>query len=212
MSSQIPLNDELNTQLKDILDENAIDLVSEFAEYFELSFANTLIQIIGSGIAFETVAKKNKEKKERSKERKEIINNNIYNNKNKKTFSLLKTNKEQKLPPLEAKAKAKANKKKKPKVSMPKKWVEDRDNETITDQILIDYAEKKGYDWYGAKEMFLEFCDHHLKLGNKWADWYRAYYQWIRNDTKWNGKPQTIPPKTVLSYKQSNPIKELFDD
>jgi len=109
---------------------------------------------------------------------------------------------------------AKKDSRKKQKVSMPKKWVEARDMNTIDEPDLIYYAEKKGYDWYMAKEMFIAFVDYHLAKGNKWADWTRAWYTWVQNDIKFNGPPTKgkVLTSVLKSYQDNtNPIEDFFN-
>jgi hypothetical protein len=116
------------------------------------------------------------------------------------------------LSPLEAKAKAKANRKKQV-VNMPKKWVDDRESDTISDEHLIDYADKQGYDWYQARDLFLHFVDHHQAKGNKFANWQAAWRTWLRNDQKFNGKPKvkSLDPVLRSRVKKSN-VEEMFND
>jgi hypothetical protein len=117
-----------------------------------------------------------------------------------------------KMSPLEKKAAAKS-KRKKPKVDMPIAWVRDRDQGTIRDQELVKYAESVGYDWYGAKELFLSFVDYHQAKGNKFVKWIAAWRTWVRNDTKFNGPPRAKKTDSVLSsYKKHSIIEDMFND
>jgi len=181
-----------------------------------------LSSAVASGIGAELYSarlidgRSNKERKERSKEKKEIINN-IYKKKTKTNIlsglNLDIHSENSGVPPLEAKRQAAENKKKTPKRDMPKAWIDARDRETIEDPQLISYCEGQGYDWYAAKERFLAFVDHHLAKGTQFAKWDRAFMQWIRNDTKWNGKPATQKPGSMIqSYQHRNPMGELFHD
>ena len=184
---------------------------------FDMLTTLSLVTALGIGAElFRFEANGNKERKERSKEKKEIIYN-IYNKKTKRNIlpglNLDIHSENSGVPPLEAKRQALKNKKKTPKKDMPKNWIDARDRETIDDPQLISYCEGQGYDWYAAKERFLAFVDHHLAKGTQFAKWDRAFMQWIRNDTKWNGKPATQKPGSMIqSYQHRNPMGELFHD
>jgi hypothetical protein len=112
--------------------------------------------------------------------------------------------------PLGKKAARKAHGKKKNKVSMPAMWVNDRAHETLKDHVLVEYCEKHGYDWYGAKELFLHFVDHHLAKGSKFVKWYNAFYMWVRNDAKFNGPPAKKVSGVLQSFEIKNTINDLF--
>ena len=114
--------------------------------------------------------------------------------------------------PLEAKAEAKKKRKRKNKTSMPLPWRVDRENETISDQVLIEYAEEHGYDWYVAKELFLAFVDYHLAKGSTFVKWENAFYTWVRNDRKFNGSPAKKTGSVIHSFKKTNPLEDLFNE
>jgi hypothetical protein len=114
--------------------------------------------------------------------------------------------------PLEKKAEKKKNRKPKNRTPMPKAWVDDHEKDTISDEALIKYCEKHGYDWYAAKEMFLAFVDHHLARGATFVKWYNAFYGWVRNNAKFNGPPAKKTGSVIQSLKSKNPLEELFND
>jgi hypothetical protein len=91
-------------------------------------------------------------------------------------------------------------------------WAADRDNDTLSDQVLIDYAEKHGHDWYAAKELFLAFVDHHISKGSRFVKWENAFYTWVRNDRKFNGSPAKKNGNVLSSYKNSKPMEDLFNN
>jgi hypothetical protein len=114
--------------------------------------------------------------------------------------------------PLEKKAEKKKNRKPKNKTAMPAMWVNDRAHETLKDHVLVEYCEKHGYDWYGAKELFLHFVDHHLAKGSKFVKWYNAFYMWVRNDAKFNGPPAKKVSGVIQSFEIKNTLDDLFKD
>jgi hypothetical protein len=114
--------------------------------------------------------------------------------------------------PLEKKAARKAHGRKKNKVSMPKLWVDAREAGAIHDEVLIDYGEKQGYDWYATKELFLHFVDHHLAKGSKFVKWHNAFYMWVRNDAKFNGPPAKKNSGVLQSFETKNTLEDMFND
>jgi hypothetical protein len=197
--------------------EKLIDSLEQASISNGFDMLTTLSLVTAEGIGaelFRFEANLSKERKERSKEKKEIIYNN--NNKNKNSIDLSKLNTgARSIPPLVAKAEAKARAKKVDRrVQMPKAWVDARQKETIDlGGNLVSYAESQGYDWYGAKEMFLAFVDYHLAKGSIFKSWDAAWRTWIRNDIKFNGKPAAKKPGSMIqSYQHRDPMGELFHD
>ena len=198
---------------------NKVEWLRVASESSNISMLTILSVSVETGIDFELrrSEKLSKERKERSKEKKE----NIYNNnktkeeKLKESYILSGLNSGEKVvPPLEAKRQAAEKRKKNVrKVNMPKVWVDSRERDTIDDEALITYCERMGYDWYAAKEAFLAFVDHHMAKGSKFVKWNHAFFTWIRNDIKWKGGPITQKPGSVIqSYQPKNRIGELFND
>ena len=205
--------------IMDILDIQYLKpKVRDVAEQNEISPLTMVAEMVAMGCHAEQAridcVKQRKKEKNQKKER-----NNIYNNNNKEktvdTLKNLNTRAQSSIPPLEAKRQAKEKaKKKERRVQMPKAWVDARQKETIdVGGNLVSYAESQGYDWYGAKEIFLAFVDYHLAKGSIFKSWDAAWRTWIRNDIKFNGKPATHSPGSVVqSYTPKNTIGELFND
>ena len=201
--------------LLQLISDEEFEQIVELSQWSQQDIEETLKLIIKVGYdsVSAVIEATSKEKKERSKERNENIISQYINKNNKRITNSPDITLSEILPPLEAKTKAKKSARSKPKRKMPAQWIQDRDNETINDQALIDYAETKGYDWYQAKELFIDFVDYNLKKGKVFADWNRAWYTWLRNDTKWNGPPKDkkllCSDNVLKSYKTLNP-KEVF--
>lgn len=54
----------------------------------------------------------------------------------------------------------------------------------LTERMRV-YVKKQGCDdKRHPAELFEDFCNHHRKTGQKWQDWTRAFYTWVRNDKK----------------------------
>jgi hypothetical protein len=114
--------------------------------------------------------------------------------------------------PLEKKAERKNNRKPKNKTAMPKLWVDAREAGALHDEVLIDYGEKQGYDWYATKELFLSFVDYHMAKGSKFVKWNNAFYTWVRNDIKFNGPPAKKTSGVLQSLKTNQPFEGLWND
>ena len=68
------------------------------------------------------------------------------------------------------------------------------------------YAEQKGHNNGSTESLFEDFILHHKSKASKFADWSAAWMKWVRNDIKFNGKPQS----KNLGYKMIS--KETMND
>ncbi|NNL42029.1 MAG: hypothetical protein HKO79_06005 [Desulfobacterales bacterium] len=180
------------------ISDHHIDDLNRIAEHSGVEVSEMIDYIFKSGMETErsrmTSIGWNKEKKERSKERKE----NIYIN-NKASLSGKGGTGGK---PLSLKPKAS---RKKPKRSMPGKYIEAADaGHVVGDPDILFYARQRGFSDTETNEMFIDFVNFHLKKGNKFVAWDRAWYTWVRNQIKFNSKK----PKDVVRYhKQVNPYE-----
>jgi hypothetical protein len=175
----------------------------------EVDMLTILALSVSSGINYERCRAEEirEQKKERTKERKTIYNNNKEKQKTKEKTILLDLRSD------DVKI-VKESETKKPKRQMPKDWIDAWDRQVIEDQKLIDYCQKKhGLDEHYAKTQFLAFVEWHMSKGSMFVRWNYAFYKWVSKDLKWHGKPAThLGGSMVSSYKTKNPIEGLFDE
>ena len=180
-------------------------IVSDLASQLKIDELDVIRLTISTGLRAEqeriNFVADAEQKKERSKERKTIYNNNKEKPKTKSTFPELTIG----VKPVSST--------KKPKRQIPKAWIDQYERQVLEDETLIAYCKKRGGDEYWAKEQFLRFVEHHMAKGSMWVRWNYAFYKWITNDIKWNGRPATQKPGSVIqSYKPQNTMKDLFND
>jgi hypothetical protein len=175
----------------------------------KISMLTILSMSVSCGILYERTRadELREQKKERTKERKTIYNNNKEKQKTKEKTILLDLRSD------DVKI-VKESETKKPKRQMPKDWIDAWDRQVIEDQKLIDYCQKKhGLDEHYAKTQFLAFVEWHMSKGSMFVRWNYAFYKWVSKDLKWHGKPAThLGGSMISSYKTKNPIEGLFDE
>jgi uncharacterized protein YdaU (DUF1376 family) len=70
-----------------------------------------------------------------------------------------------------------------------------------------ELARKNG--WPSPDGEFDAFCDHHVARGNKFADWDRAFYTWLRNSKQFKKPPTpTKPAASSAWYEYERPAYE----
>ena len=188
--------------------ESSIIMLEKTSDDNKLSTLTMLKMFVEAGLRVEE--RQGEQKKERSKERKTIYNKTKRKNlKTKSTLPDLKFDADRDRQNVEKKIVSK-----KPKRDIPNAWLDAYDRQVVEDQQLIDYCVKKmGADKYYAKTQFLAFVEYHMSKGSMFVRWNYAFYKWIGNDIKWNGKPSTHSPGSVVqSYQPKNTIMELFND
>ncbi|MHC4757228.1 MAG: hypothetical protein ACYTE8_01075, partial [Planctomycetota bacterium] len=79
--------------------------------------------------------------------------------------------------------------KKKPNVPCPIDLIQAADNNKIPEKYLA-WAIKKEVKQDIAKRQFGRFVRHHISKGSKWADWYRAWQNWLDNHIDWQKPPK----------------------
>ena len=186
---RIIISDRVDRDLRVLAEHTGMDY-GEIAEF-----------MISSGLDFLAdygTLVTNKERKERTKEKKE--KHILLNNNNKTSFleeggvgggtSFLDPD-----PPPKPKRKT-------PKRNMPVHWVDIADKDRIPPENLLEYANKKGFDDTQARIMFGDFVNFHLKKGNQFAAWDRAWYTWVRNQIKFGLKSSG---DVVRYHKKINP-------
>jgi phage replication O-like protein O len=65
---------------------------------------------------------------------------------------------------------------------------------------LRNFAIEKNIPSQEIEELFSAFCDHFWNNGKTGLDWDRAWYNWVRNEVRWNPKKYQVVENNSVKY------------